>query len=75
MKYFFLFVITFFSLIPAQGQDVDYLIKEGEQLEKEKKDADALKKYQEALLLAPNDIKALSKCSELSSSIGILLPD
>lgn len=75
MKYFSLFLINFFSLIVAQGQDVEYLIKEGEQLEKEKKDADALKKYQEALQLAPNDIRALTRCSELSSTIGNRQPD
>jgi tetratricopeptide (TPR) repeat protein len=75
MKYFSLFLINFFSLVLAQGQDVEYLIKEGEQLEKEKKDADALKKYQEALQLAPNDIRALSRCSELSSTIGNRQPD
>lgn len=75
MKYFFLVIILLISLLPTQGQDVDYLIREGEQLEKEKKDADALKKYQEALQLAPNDIKALSRCSELSSTIGNRQPD
>lgn len=75
MKYFSIFLIMVFSLISAQSQDVGYLIKEGEQLEKEKKDADALKKYQEALQLAPNDIKALAKCSELNSTIGNRQPD
>jgi tetratricopeptide (TPR) repeat protein len=75
MKHFFILLISVFFLNLTYGQDVNYLIKEGEQLEKEKKDADALKKYQEALQLSPNDIKALYKCSELSSSIGNRQPD
>jgi tetratricopeptide (TPR) repeat protein len=75
MKHFFIFLISVFFINLLQGQDVGYLIKEGEQLEKEKKDADALKKYQEALQLAPNDIKALYKCSELSGTIGNRQPD
>lgn len=70
MKYFLTLVAMLFVLAHAQGQDVDYLIKEGEQLQKEKKDVDALKKYQEALQLAPADTRALYKCSELNSVIG-----
>jgi tetratricopeptide (TPR) repeat protein len=67
----FIVAITF----EANAQDVGYLLNEGAQLEKEMKDADALKKYQEALQLAPTDIKALSKCSELNSIIGNRVAD
>lgn len=52
------------------AQDVNYLLNEGAQLEKEMKDAEALKKYQEALQLSPTDIKALSKSSELNAMLG-----
>ena len=52
------------------SQDVNYLIKEGEQLEIAMKDEEAVKKYQEALKLSPNDLKALVKTSEMNSIIG-----
>ncbi len=54
----------------ALSQDVNYLIREGEQLEKAMKDEEAVKKYLEALKLSPNDIKALVKTSEMNSIIG-----
>jgi tetratricopeptide (TPR) repeat protein len=52
------------------AQDVSYLTREAEQFEKEKKDDEALKKYQEALQVSPSDERSLFKCSELSSIIG-----
>jgi tetratricopeptide (TPR) repeat protein len=52
------------------AQDVSYLTREAEQFEKEKKDEEALKKYQEALQVSPSDERSLFKCSELSSIIG-----
>jgi len=58
------------GILSARSQDVGYLLKEGAQLEKEMKDVEALKKYMEALQLAPSDVKALARCSELNSVIG-----
>ncbi len=52
------------------AQDVSYLIREAEQFEKDKKDDEAIKKYQEALQVSPSDERSLFKCSELSSIIG-----
>jgi len=69
MRYLLLF-IAFPAFLGARSQDVDYLLKEGARLEKEMKDTEALKKYMEALQLAPTDIKALTKCSELNSVLG-----
>lgn len=67
-------ILTLLAVLLCMGrleaQDVTYLISEGEQLEKDKKDAEALKKYQEAVLLAPKDPKALYKCSELNGIVG-----
>ncbi len=57
-------------IFSADAQDVTYLIREGEQFEKSLKEADALQKYQEALKLAPNNLPALVKCSEMSSFLG-----
>ncbi len=62
--------IMFLFAGEVKSQDVDYLLKEAAQFEKEKKDDDALKKYQEALQVSPSDERALFKCSELSSIIG-----
>jgi len=65
-----LFLLSFILSIAVSAQDVTYLVKEAEQFEKEKKEDDALKKYQEALQVSPSDERALFKCSELSSIIG-----
>lgn len=70
MKYLFFFSLFIFPAIVLPAQDVGYLLREAEQLEKDRKDDEALKKYQEALQLAPGDARALYKCSELSSVIG-----
>jgi tetratricopeptide (TPR) repeat protein len=70
MKQWFFVIICVLFLASVKSQDVSYLIKEGEQLEKEKKDIEALKKYQEALQLSPSDKRSLYKCSELNSVIG-----
>ena len=54
----------------SEAQDVAYLVKEGEELEKSQKENEALQKYLEALKLAPNDITALINASELYSVFG-----
>lgn len=53
-----------------RAQDVQYLIKQGSELEKAMKDEEALLKYLEALKLAPNDLRSLCKASELYSILG-----
>jgi tetratricopeptide (TPR) repeat protein len=70
-----LLYFTFFLFAATDAQDVNYLLNEGAQLEKDLKDGEALKKYQEALLISPTDLKALNKCSELNSVIGNRQPD
>ena len=64
-----LFVCLGFIFV-SFSQDVNYLIKEGDDLVKAMKDEEAVKKYQEALKLSPNDLKALVKTSEMNSIIG-----
>jgi hypothetical protein len=66
-KNFIYLVIGLITSLTVKAQDVNYLLTEAAQLEKEMKDGEALKKYQEALQLAPTDLKALTKCSELNS--------
>jgi tetratricopeptide (TPR) repeat protein len=59
----------------VHAQEVGYLVKEGEQLEKAMKDEEALVKYEEAVKLSPNDLRARTKCSEMYSVIGHRLTD
>lgn len=66
---FFIFLFLVSTYI-SFAQDVNYLMKEGEQLEKSMKDEEANKKYLEALTISPNDLKALVKTSEMNSIIG-----
>ncbi|MFZ9301244.1 MAG: tetratricopeptide repeat protein [Chitinophagaceae bacterium] len=63
----FLFIVSSFLL---KSQDINFLLGQAEQLENQKKETEALTKYQEAIRLSPNDIKALCKISELSSILG-----
>jgi tetratricopeptide (TPR) repeat protein len=67
---FILMILSLVHIVKIRAQDVTYLIKEGEQLEKLMKEGDALLKYQEALKLSPNNLPALVKCSEMSSIVG-----
>ena len=70
MKTNFSFIVFLCFAFSILSQDVDYLIREGELLEKAMKDEEAVKKYQEALKISPNDLKALVKTSEMNSIIG-----
>ena len=69
MKIIYLCLFLFIARI-SPAQDVSYMVTEAEKLEKDKKDDEALKKYQEALNISPSDERSLFKCSELSSIIG-----
>ena len=75
MKHLLSVLIIWLWIDGLQAQDVNYLLTEGAQLEKEMKDDEALKKYQEALQLSPTDLKALAKSSELNTLIGNRLTD
>ncbi len=64
----FCMVLPWIQILHAQ--DVAYLVKEAAELEKGLKEEDALRKLQDALKIAPNDLHALSKASMMSSQIG-----
>lgn len=68
----FFFGILSFTL---NAQDITFLFQQAEQLENQKKDQEALSKYQEAIRLAPNDLKSLCKISELNSVLGTRAKD
>ena len=67
-----LFAVVLFSVLAwaVPAQDVQYLVQQGAELEKAMKDEEALVKYLEALKLAPNDLRALCKASEIYSILG-----
>jgi tetratricopeptide (TPR) repeat protein len=69
MKKLLLIVVLFFSL-SAFSQDVNTLVKEGENFVNALNDNAALEKYKEAVKLAPNNLIALTNCAELCSTIG-----
>jgi tetratricopeptide (TPR) repeat protein len=52
------------------GQDVNILLKEADNLEKQLKETEAVEKYKQILLLESGNIKALVKATELHVNIG-----
>ena len=56
--------------IKAVTQDVTILLKEGQQLERAFREADALLKYKEVLRIQPTQLDALCRSSDLCSRIG-----
>ncbi len=66
----FLFFITLLFSYTLNAQDVNTLIKEGEQFEASMNDEQAIIKYKEALKLQPGNLYIICKCSELCSRIG-----
>ena len=69
MKPMMLLLVLLLTL-RSGAQDVDYLIRQGQELEKQTKDEEALVKYLEALKLSPNSVPALCRASELYSLLG-----
>lgn len=69
MKYL-IFTLLLSLATPVISQEVGYLVDEGERLEKGMKDGEALEKYREALKIAPSDLRARVRCSEIMSAIG-----
>ncbi len=70
MKLLFVSLLSVFSFLKPLAQDVTAVIKEAERLEAITDEANALKKFKEALKLQAANLKALCKCSELCSRIG-----
>lgn len=67
------FCIAFLLLVSGFGvaaQDVNVLMKEASNFEKQLKEADAYKKYEQVAALDPKNITALVKCAEINCAIG-----
>jgi tetratricopeptide (TPR) repeat protein len=59
-----------FTGVFANAQDVNVVLKEASNLEKQLKEPEALEKYKQAAALDPKNISTLVKCTELNCSIG-----
>lgn len=69
MRYNLLLFLMFigFSL---QAQDINLLLKEADNFEKQQKGVEALEKYKQVLILDPVNIKSLIKSAEINVSLG-----
>ncbi len=65
-----LFIGIFFTGVNAFAQDVASLIKDGQRLEIVPDEKAAFAKYKEALKIQPQNLIALTRCSEICSSVG-----
>ena len=74
MKYLFT-VLCCFVLAAVNAQDVNILLKEADNFEKQQKDPEAIEKYKQVLAVDPVHIKALTRAAELNASIGTRQPD
>ena len=74
MKLFFSLFLTL-VVMTAQAQDINVLLKEADNLEKQQKEAEALAKYKLILGLEPSHLRALVKAAELNVNISRLQVD
>ncbi|MBG9374810.1 hypothetical protein I5907_01075 [Panacibacter sp. DH6] len=70
MKYCIIVWVCCVGLSVA-AQDVNVLIKEASNLEKQLKEADAYKKYEQVTVLDAKNITALVKCAEINCAMGM----
>jgi hypothetical protein len=70
MKKLLLPLICICVSIVTYSQDINILLKEADNFEKQQKEADALGKYKQVLLSDPNKLKALVKSAELNALLG-----
>jgi hypothetical protein len=69
MKTFFFLVAVLFKQISFR-QDIDVLLKQADNFDKQVKEIEAIEKYKEILAVAPNNFKALYRLTELNAAIG-----
>jgi predicted Zn-dependent protease len=72
MKKMVVWLIFAFS-VSARAQETSLLFKEADNFEYQFKEQEALNKYKDILVIEPLNIKALTKATELSCSIGARL--
>lgn len=69
MKYLVI-LIGSLLMLTAGAQDINVLLKEADNLEKQLKEPEALEKYKQVLLQNPVQLKALVKAAELNVALG-----
>ncbi|MBI2282711.1 MAG: tetratricopeptide repeat protein [Bacteroidetes bacterium] len=69
MKYLVI-LIGSLLMLTAGAQDINVLLKEADNFEKQLKESEALEKYKQVLLQNPVQLKALVKAAELNVSLG-----
>ena len=62
--------MSFFFVQSLLAQDVDVLLKQAQNFDKEVKEPEAIEKYKEVLAVAPSNFKALYRLTELNAAIG-----
>lgn len=67
---FLLSCVLSFSALFVSAQDIAILLKEADNYEKQLKEAEALDKYKQVLLIDPANVKALVKAAEMNVSLG-----
>ena len=67
---FLLSVLLSLAAITSQSQDINVLLKEADNLEKQQKETEALDKYKQILILQPGTLKAIVKAAELNASLS-----
>jgi len=67
---YFVCLFLVISCCSINAQDINILLKEADNLEKQLKEPEALEKYKQILVIAPTSIKALVKTAELNVLLG-----
>lgn len=69
MKYLLLFFFAF-CMLSVNAQEINILLKEADNLEKQLKEPEALEKYKQVLLQNSTHLKSLVKLAELNVALG-----
>ena len=70
MKCSIFFIFIFSYIMTVKSQDINILLKEADNFEKQQNGVGALEKYKQILVLEPANLKSLVKAAELNVSIG-----
>ena len=63
---FYIVIFLMFSGFSLHAQDINLLLKEADNFEKQQKGIEALEKYKQLLILDPVNMKSLIKAAEIS---------
>ena len=70
MKCSIFFIFIFSYIMTVKSQDINILLKEADNFEKQQNGVGALEKYKQILVLEPANLKSLVKAAELNVSLG-----